>query len=251
MQHCALVTGGASRIGRALALSLAKSGYDVAIQFNASEREAAETVTDIRSLGRRAVALRTNFLRPAEVAGLVEAAIDALGELTLLVNNASIFEEDTLANLTDESFDRHVAINLRSAVLLTRCFGERPDGQHDRLIVNVIDQRVWKLTPHFVSYTLTKSALLTLTKTSAQALAPKGIRVNAIGPGPTLKSMRQDERAFDQQCAATLLKRGSTVQDLSSCLDFLVANRAVTGQMIAVDAGQHLNWQTDDALISE
>lgn len=250
----ALVTGAGHRIGRAMALHLAKHGFDIAVHYSGSRDGALDTVDKIRSMGRRAEAIQANFLDEDETKGLINQAATAVGPLTVLVNNASIFEEDTLKTATKESWDRHFKSNLRAPFVLTQEFSSQvPDANTDNeplargLIVNMIDQRVHKLTPQFMTYTLAKAALWTLTRTSAQALAPH-VRVNAIGPGPTLIGARQSKEDFSRQRLATILRRGADTEDITAALDYLLQARAVTGQLICPDGGQHLAWETPDVM---
>ncbi|MCG7621916.1 SDR family oxidoreductase [Epibacterium sp. Ofav1-8] len=256
----ALVTGAGKRLGRAMALALAEDGYDVAVHYASSEAAAAETVAAIRHTGRRAVALQADLLQDAETSRLLPRAADALGgPITCLVNNASIFEEDSLETVTRDSWDRHMQSNLRAPVLLLQALAAqalppRRDTAGEPLsgavVINMIDQRVRKLTPQFMSYTLAKSALWTLTQTAAQALAPQ-IRVNAIGPGPTLQGPRQTAADFAAQRASTPLQRGAGTQEIVAALRYLVSAPAVTGQLICVDGGQHLAWNTPDTALPE
>lgn len=252
----ALVTGAARRLGRAMALHLAARGHDVAVHYAGSETEAGEAVAAIEGMGRRAVALRADLLDEGETAALVGRAAAALGPLTVLVNNASIFEHDTLQTATRTGWDRHVGSNLRAPFVLTQGFAAQvpaavPDENGEPLaqglIVNMIDQRVLKPTPEFMTYTLAKMGLWALTRTSAQALAPH-VRVNAIGPGPTMQGARQTPAHFARQRAATVLGRGADAEGIVGALDYLLAARAVTGQLLCVDGGQHLGWQTPDVL---
>lgn len=253
----ALVTGAGKRLGREMALYLAARGYDVAVHFASSRTEAKEVVDQITAMGRRAVALQADLLNEAEVGALVGLAADDLGgALTLLVNNASIFEYDTVQTATRASWDRHMESNLRAPFVLTQTFAAQApsttrdaagEPQAQALIVNMIDQRVQKLTPEFMTYTLAKMGLWALTRTAAQALAPH-VRVNAIGPGPTLQGMRQSDAHFARQRAATILHRGANASDVTAALGFFIDAPAVTGQMIAVDGGQHLAWATPDVL---
>lgn len=253
----ALVTGAGKRLGREMALFLARRGYDVAVHYAASRKEAEEVVREITALGRRACALRADLLSEAQVEKLVPMAVQGLGgPLTVLVNNASIFEYDTIRTATRKSWDRAMESNLRAPFVLTQAFAEQaPEAGVDAagepvasaLIVNMIDQRVHKLTPEFMSYTLAKMGLWALTRTAAQGLAPQ-IRVNAIGPGPTLQGLRQSDGHFARQRAATVLQRGANPADITAALGFFLDSPAVTGQMIAVDGGQHLGWQTPDVL---
>lgn len=252
-----LVTGGAKRLGREIALYLARRGHDVAIHFSASAEEAEATAAEIRALGRKAVCLRADLLDEAQVVPLVARAAEALGgPLTCLVNNASIFEYDNIATASRRSWDRAMESNLRAPFVLIQAFAAQapkalPDENGEplaqALVVNLIDQRVWKLTPEFMSYTIAKMGLWALTRTAAMGLAPD-VRVNGIGPGPTLQGGRQSDSHFARQRAATVLKRGSNPSDITAALGFFLDSPGVTGQMIAADGGQHLGWQTPDIL---
>lgn len=253
----ALVTGAGKRLGRAMALYLARRGYDVAVHYAHSRAEAEAVVAEITAMGRRAVALQADLCLESETATLVDRAAAALGgPMTVLVNNASIFEHDTIQTASRQSWDRHMESNLRAPYLLIQTFAAQvpaalPDENGEPLaqglVVNMIDQRVWKLTPEFSTYTLAKAALWALTQTAAQGLAPD-VRVNGIGPGPTLRGGRQTETAFARQRAATLLRRGAAEADITAALGFLIDSLAITGQMIAVDGGQHLAWETPDVV---
>jgi len=252
----ALVTGAGKRLGRAMALYLARRGQDVAVHYSSSATEAEAVVAEIRAMGRRAVAVQADLLIEAEVQTLVPQAVAALGPLTVLVNNASIFEHDTVQTGTRSSWDRAMESNLRAPFVLMQAFAAQcPKGAVDAagepiaqgLVVNMIDQRVHKLTPEFASYTIAKMGLWALTRTAAQGLAPD-IRVNAIGPGPTLQGARQSAEHFAAQRAATVLGRGADPAGITAALGFFLDSPAVTGQMIAVDGGQHLAWKTPDVL---
>lgn len=253
----ALVTGAGRRLGRAMALYLGARGYDVAVHHAASTEAAAEVVAELRAIGRRAEALKADLLVEAETQGLVPAAAEALGgPLTVLVNNASIFEHDRIDTATREGWDRHFESNLRAPFVLTQHLAAAaPEPLSDAggeplaqaLVVNMIDQRVRKLTPEFMTYTLAKMGLWAFTRTAAQALAPK-VRVNAIGPGPTLRGARQSETHFARQRAATVLGRGAGTGDITAALGYFLDAPAVTGQLICVDGGQHLAWETPDVL---
>lgn len=254
MTKTALVTGGAQRLGRAMALDLATRGYDVALHYASSADAAAQTVVEITAMGRRAVALQADLLRDAETEQLVLRASDQLGQLSVLINNASIFEYDTVATATRDSWDRHFQSNLRAPFVLTQTFAAQapeplrcPEGEPiaQANVINMIDQRVRKLTPEFMTYTLAKSALWTLTQTAAQALAP-AIRVNAIGPGPTLQGARQSLSHFKAQRAATVLECGADPAGICAAMGYLLDAPSVTGQLICVDGGQHLGWRTPD-----
>jgi NAD(P)-dependent dehydrogenase (short-subunit alcohol dehydrogenase family) len=253
----ALVTGAAKRLGRAMALYLAERGYDVAVHYAGSATEAEAVAEDIRSKGRKAVTVQADLTVEADMQSLVPRATEALGApLEVLINNASIFEYDTLESATRTSWDRHLESNLRAPFVLTQAFAaQAPDAEIDAagepraraLVINMIDQRVRKLTPEFMTYTLAKTALWTLTQTSAQGLAPH-VRVNAIGPGPTLQGARQTADHFARQRAATIMGRGAGPDDIIGALGYFLDAKAVTGQLLCVDGGQHLGWQTPDVL---
>ncbi|TNC72474.1 SDR family oxidoreductase [Rubellimicrobium roseum] len=240
-----------------MALRLAERGHDVAVHYNTSEAEAQGVVREIEALGRRAVALGADLLDEEQVTALLPEATEALGgPVTVLVNNASIFEYDNLSTATRESWDRHIGSNLRAPFLLIQAFAAQvpdpvPDARGEpvaqALVVNMVDQRVRKLTPEFMTYTLAKAGLWTLTQTAAQALAPR-VRVNAIGPGPTIRGHRQTEDHFARQRAGTVLQRGSDPEDIVAALGYLLDAKAVTGEMICVDGGQHLGWKTPDII---
>lgn len=253
----ALVTGAGARLGSAMAIWLGGRGFDVAVHYSSSAAGAEETANAIRAGGRHAVTLQADLLHEAEVETLLPRAASGLkGPVTLLVNNASIFEYDNLSTATRQSWDRHIESNLRAPFVLTQAMAAQvpdpatgPDGEPlaQGLIVNMIDQRVLKLTPEFTSYTIAKMGLWALTRTAAQGLAPR-VRVNAIGPGPTLRGVRQSAAHFAAQRAATILGRGADVGDICAALGYLIDAKAVTGQLICVDGGQHLAWRTPDVL---
>jgi NAD(P)-dependent dehydrogenase (short-subunit alcohol dehydrogenase family) len=239
----ALVTGAARRIGRELALTAARAGYDVVVHHRASPAEAEDTAREIRALGRQAVLSDGDLANPAHIAAVMAAAPG----LTLLVNSASLFSDDRIETVKPEGFDEHMAINLRAPILLAQAFAAALPEGHTGLIVNVIDQRVLRSTPQFFSYAVSKSALWSATRMLAQALAPR-IRVNAIGPGPTLASIHQSPKAFADESAAVLLGRGPSPVEIGHALAYLIDAPSVTGQMIAVDGGQHLAWRTPDII---
>jgi NAD(P)-dependent dehydrogenase (short-subunit alcohol dehydrogenase family) len=249
MTQLALITGGAVRIGRTIALHLAKNGYSIAIQYNNSEAEAAETVSAIRQAGAAAARFRASLADPAQVAALIPAIIKAMGPLTCLVNNASHFAADRFPLLTTESWRKHMAINLDAPIFLAQAFASQLPGEAAGNIVNIIDQRVLRPNPQFFSYTLSKSALWAATKTMAQALAPR-IRVNAIGPGPALRNVYQSEEDFARECRAMPLGHGTAPEEIASTVLFILRTPAMTGQMIALDGGQHLLWQTPDVRVT-
>lgn len=239
----ALVTGGARRIGRAIALTLAGAGFDVAIHYGSSRDEAEAAAEAVRALGRRAAVLQADLTVEAEVRTLVPAAVAALGPLSVLVSNASVFEDDRVGGLSRETWDRHIETNLRAPVVLAEAFAaQAPDGA---AIVNLLDQRVLKPDPRFFSYALSRNGLWWATRTMAQALAPR-IRVNGVGPGPTLPSIHQTPADFAAEAAAVPLARAGSPEAVADAVLWLVNADLVTGQMIAVDGGQHLAWQTPD-----
>jgi NAD(P)-dependent dehydrogenase (short-subunit alcohol dehydrogenase family) len=253
----ALVTGAGRRLGRAMALHLAGRGHDVAVHYNASAHEAEAVAEEIRAIGQKAVAIGADLLDEEAMAALLPRAAEALGgPVTVLVNNASIFEHDTLETATPESWNRHIGSNLRAPFVLTQAFArqcpdpvadENGEPQAQGLVVNMIDMRINKLTPEFMTYTIAKMGLWAFTRTAAQALGPKA-RVNAIGPGPTMQGARQTAEHFRRQRDATILRRGADPEGIVRALDYFLDARAVTGQILCVDGGQHLAWQTPDVL---
>lgn len=251
----ALVTGAGDRLGRAMALYLGRRGLDVAVHYNSSADGAGATAREISGMGMRSVALKADLLDEAQTVDLGPAAAEALGgPLTVLVNSASIFDYDTVETATRDSWDRHMESNLRAPFVLTQYLAEHaPEPVTDEngepvaqaLVVNMVDQRVRKLTPGFMTYTIAKMGLWAFTRTAAMGLAPR-VRVNAIGPGPTLKGARQSERHFANQRAATILRRGANPDDITAALGYFLDAPSVTGQLLCVDGGQHLGWQTPD-----
>ena len=252
----ALVTGAGKRLGRAMALYLADRGHDVAVHYNASADAAEAVAGEIRAKGRTAEAVQADLTVEDEMQTLVARASGALGgPLTVLVNSASIFEYDNIETATRESWDRHLESNLRAPFVLTQAFaaqapdpvieGHWSEPTPQALIVNMIDQRVRKLTPEFMTYTIAKMGLWALTRTSAQALGPR-VRVNAIGPGPTMQGARQSDDHFANQRAATVMNRGADPTDITHALGYFLDAPAVTGQLLCIDGGQHLGWKTPD-----
>jgi NAD(P)-dependent dehydrogenase (short-subunit alcohol dehydrogenase family) len=239
----ALITGGARRIGRALVIAAAEAGYDVAIHVRAVDDEAESAAGEVRARGRKAVLFACDLRREADTAPLIGLAEGELGPVTLLVNSASVFEEDAFEGFNRASWDLHMETNLRAPLVLSQVFARRLPADRDGLIVNILDQRVFRSTPEFFTYSLSKAALWDATKMMAQALAPR-IRVNGIGPGPTLPSIHQDQEAFDAEAAATLMQRPAAPAEVAHALTYLIDARSVTGQMVAVDAGQHLAWKS-------
>ena len=240
----ALVTGAGRRIGAALAVAAGATGFDVIVHFQRSARDAEDAAARIRALGRQAVTCAADLADPTACVRLIG---EAPAPLTLLVNSASLFEDDSARDLDLARYEAAMAVNLRAPLLLAGAMAQALPADRTGLIVNIVDQRVWRLTPKYFSYTLSKSALWTATQTLAQALAPR-IRVNAIGPGPTLASIHQSAESFAAQAAAAPLGRGPTPEEIAQALTYLIDAPSVTGQMIAVDGGQHLSWRTPDVV---
>jgi NAD(P)-dependent dehydrogenase (short-subunit alcohol dehydrogenase family) len=247
--RAALITGGGRRIGAAIALALTRAGYAVVLHAHRSRSEAEKLAAEIAGRGGRAAVVLADLAQHEAVRGLVPAAA-AFGPLTLLVNSAAEFEPDEIASLNRAHFERTVAVNLTAPLFLAQAFAAQAPGGADASIVNLVDQRVFKPTPLFFSYTLSKSALHSATATLAQALAPK-LRVNAVAPGPTLPSPRQSGEQFARQTAALPLKRGPAPEDIAAAVLYLAQARSVTGVTIAVDGGQHLAWRTADNDVTE
>jgi NAD(P)-dependent dehydrogenase (short-subunit alcohol dehydrogenase family) len=240
-----LVTGAARRVGRSIALDFARRGWAVGVHFRHSETEAHEVVAQIRARDGRAIALRADLAREDEVRQLVPMAATALGPLRCLVNNASTFERDGALDATRASWDLHLESNLRAPFVLIQHFARQLERGVEGNVINVIDERVWNLTPHFLSYTLSKAALWILTRTLALGLAPT-IRINAIGPGPILPSTHQTADSFGRLCRTLPLQRGTTPAEICAAIHFILASPAMTGQMIALDGGKHLGWLLPD-----
>ena len=237
----ALVTGAATRIGRAIALALARDGWAVAVHYRRSESEARDVVARVRREGGKAEPFRADLAGEAEALALLPQVRERLGTVGCLINNASEFERDEIGDMTRASWDTHLETNLRAPAVLMQAMARQLPAGRNGAIVNLLDQRVLNPTPHFVSYTVSKAALWTLTRTMAMALAPR-IRVNAIGPGPTLPSKRQSQADFDSQIGRLPLRCAGTPQDIAAAIRFILAMPSMTGQMIALDGGQHLGW---------
>ena len=237
----ALVTGGAQRLGRAIATALAQDGHPVAIHCHNSRDAAEAAAADIRAAGGRAAVVTADLANEAETIALIAHANAAIGPIGVLVNNASTFERDEWNTADRMSWDAHIEPNLRAPFVLTQAFARAlpPDGKG--VVINMLDERVWSLTPHFISYTVSKAGLWALTQSLALALAPR-IRVNAIGPGPALPSPRQTAEQFARQCASTPLGRGTDPDEVGRAVIAILALPSMTGQMIALDGGQHLQW---------
>jgi len=239
-----LITGAAKRLGRAIALKAAEGGNDIAIHYRSSKPESESLAAEIKALGRRAALVDGDLEDESQVMTLVPRAAAALGPVTGLVNSASVFEDDRIESATRASWDKHMNTNLRAPLVLSQSFARLLPAETHGAIVNLIDQAVLNLTPQFLSYTVSKAGLWTLTQTLAQALAP-WVRVNAVAPGPSLKADKQSQANFDAHVQATLLRRPSAPEDIAGAVHYLLSAKAVTGQMIAVDSGQHLAWSRD------
>lgn len=236
-----LITGAARRIGRALAEHLARDGWAAGVHFHGSSIEADGVVDSIKRAGGIAVAVEADLSDAKAVDTLIPRTVAALGPLGALINNASIFERDDVGSITPQSWDSHLDINLRAPLFLSQAFAAQVPVGARGSIINILDERVWSLTPHFVSYTVSKAGLWTLTQTLALALAPR-IRVNGIGPGPTLPSPRQSQAQFDAQAKSMPLGHGTTPGEIADAARYILAAPSMTGQMIALDGGQHLAW---------
>ena len=244
--RAALVTGGGKRLGRMIALTLAQAGFDIAIHCNASRDDAAATAAEITALGRRAVILQANLAREAEVETLIPDATAALGPIGVLVNNASTFERDDWHDASRDSWDRHIEPNLRAPFVLMQAFAHALPRGREGVVINMIDMRVWSITPHFVSYTVSKFGLWALTQSMALALAPR-IRVNGIGPGPALPNSRQTQEQFARQAQSVPLRRGPVIEEVGRAAMAILTLGSMTGQMIALDYGQLLQWASSPA----
>jgi len=241
-----IITGGANRIGRSIALELAEYNTQIVVHYSKSFVAAKKLKTELENLGSTVHLLKADLNNLKQTQKMISFAYKKMKGLNCLINNASIFENDNLINFSDKSFLKHININLKSPAILTRDFAKKYKG-NDGNIINIIDQRVEKLTPFFFSYTLSKSNLVTLTKTSAMKLAPN-IRVNAVSPGPTLKNKRQSEKHFKKQWNATILRKKVDTKNVSSTVKFLINNNNITGEVINVDSGQRLAWKTPDII---
>jgi NAD(P)-dependent dehydrogenase (short-subunit alcohol dehydrogenase family) len=239
-----LVTGAGRRLGRVIALDLARRGWAVGVHFRASSAEASDLVTEIERNGGTAAAFAADLAQMNVLAPLIDTCARALGPVTCLINNAACFEWDTIATVDEETWQAHLDVNLRAPIFLTQAFARSlPEGLMGN-VINLIDQKVLRPDPEHFSYTIAKSALWTATQTLAQALAPR-IRVNAIAPGPVLRSEGQSQADFERECGATLLQRPVGEEDVTAAIRFLLETKSITGQMIALDGGQHLAWKGD------
>lgn len=239
MMKNVLITGASRRIGRAIATAFARNGWNIGLHYRTSVKEADALKEELNSLGVSVVLLQADLENPAEVEDMIPKATETLGPLLCLVNNAALFEQDTIEDASAESFTRHINTNLLAPLLLSQGFAHQLPKAVQGNIVNIIDQRVFNLTPEFLSYTLSKAGLWTLTQTTAMALAPQ-IRVNAIGPGPTLANTRQTAAQFKQQQLSVPLRYGPTAEEIAQAVQFILAAKSMTGEFIALDGGQHL-----------
>ena len=241
----ALITGAGKRIGKAIATDLSEHGFSVVIHAHGSMNDADQLAAELNRKGGNAVAIQADLTDFADTSSLVCKAYQHVGPIGLLVNNASIFKNDSIEHFEEDVWDQHFSMHVRAPSILTKDFAKQLPGQNSGLVVNVIDQRVWAPNPRFYSYTLSKAALWMATQTQAQALAP-AIRVNALGPGPTLPNERQDPRDFQAQIDGLILRQGPKLEEFGRTIRFLFDTPSITGQMIALDGGQHLGWETPD-----
>ena len=244
-----IITGGATRMGAAIARKLSGPNKEILIHYNKSKLKAEKLKKELSNKGTKVYLVKGDLSKETDIKKIIKFAKSKLKNFDCLVNNASLFENDKLENFSLDSWSKHLRTNLRAPALLTKEFAKNVKGKNNN-IINIIDQRVFKLTPYFFSYTLSKTGLYTLTKTSAMSLAPN-IRVNAIAPGPTIKNQRQSEKHFKKQYLATPLKRQVDVEQICNAVDFFIKNISITGQVLAIDSGQNLNWQTPDVMGKE
>ena len=241
-----IITGGATRIGAAIAKQLSGQNKEILIHYNRSKSKAEKLKKDLSKNGTKIYLVKGDLRKEKDIRKIIKYAKSKLKYFDCLINNASLFENDKLENFSMDSWGNHLRTNLRAPALFSKEFAKNVKGKNNN-IINIIDQRVFKLTPYFFSYTISKTGLYTLTKTSAMSLAPN-IRVNGIAPGPTIKNKRQSEKHFKKQYLATPLKRQVDVEQICNAVDFFIKNISITGQVLAIDSGQNLNWQTPDIM---
>ena len=241
-----IITGGATRIGAAIAEKLSGPNVEITIHFNKSKSKADNLKKKLQKLGTTVYLIKGDLSKEKEIYNIIKFSKSKMNFFDCLINNASLFENDKLENFTSKSWENHISTNLKAPALLSKEFSKNVRGKNNN-IINIIDQRIFKLTPYFFSYTLSKTGLYTLTKTSAMSLSPN-IRVNGIAPGPTIKNKRQSEKHFKSQYLATPLKQQVNVKEICNAVDFFIKNSSITGQVLAVDSGQNLNWQTPDIM---
>ena len=236
-----LITGAATRIGKAIALHFAERGWNIALHYFRSSSKAKKLKKIIEQNLVKATLIKADLKSPKQVEKVINLAKRKLGTIDCLINNAALFEKDDISNFTNKSWNDHLNINLLAPAILTKQFAKQASKKNTSNIINIIDQRIFNLTPFFMSYTISKTGLQTLTKTMAMRLGPN-IKVNAIAPGPTIKSKRQTDNHFKNQIKSTLLKKSVKVRDICETAEFLINNNSITGQIIAVDSGQNLSW---------
>ena len=241
-----IITGGATRIGAAIAQRLSGPNKEIVIHFNKSRSKAEILRKRLVKLGAKIYLVKADLSKEKDVYKIIKFSKLKMKYFDCLINNASIFENDKLLNFNSKSWEKHITINLKASAILSKEFVKNIRGKNNN-IINIIDQRVYKLTPYFFSYTISKTGLYTLTKTSAMSLAPN-VRVNGIAPGPTIKNKRQSDKHFKNQYLATPLKHQVDVKEICNAVDFFIKNSSITGQVLAIDSGQSLNWQTPDIL---
>ena len=244
-----IITGAANRIGAAIAKKLSGPNIEIIIHYNKSKINAEKLQKELNKNQTKVWLIKGDLSKENDLKKILKFAKSKLKYFDCLINNASLFENDNLKNFTSQSWDQHLNVNLKAPAYLTKEFAKNTKGKNNN-IINIIDQRVFKLTPFFSSYTLSKTGLYTLTKTSAMSLAPN-IRVNGIAPGPTIKNKRQSNKHFKKQYLATLLKQQVNVNEICNAVDFFIKNSSITGQVLAIDSGQNLNWQTPDVIGKE
>ena len=244
-----IITGAATRMGAAIAKKLSGPGKEIVIHYNNSKTSAEKLKKELNKNNTKVYLIKGDLSKENDLKKIIKFSKSKLKYFNCLINNASLFENDKLENFKTDSWEKHISTNLRAPALLSKEFSKNIKGGNNN-IINLIDQRVFKLTPYFFSYTISKTGLYTLTKTSAISLAPN-IRVNGIAPGPTIKNKRQSEKHFKKQYLATPLKKQVDVEEICNAVDFFIKNRSITGQVLAIDSGQSLNWQTPDILGKE
>ena len=245
-----IITGGATRIGAAIAEDLANGKNQITIHYNKSIKRAKQLKNILEKKGSKIFLIKANLNNISELNKIIKFANVKMKGVNCLINNASLFENDNIKNFSIKGWDKHININLKAPAILIKQFAKIVSKNIKANIINIVDQRVFKLTPYFLSYTLSKTGLYTLTKTSAMSLAPN-IRVNGIAPGPTVKNKRQSAKHFKKQYLSTLLKKSVDTKEISSAIKFLITNKSITGQVIAIDSGQNLNWKTPDIIGSK
>jgi NAD(P)-dependent dehydrogenase (short-subunit alcohol dehydrogenase family) len=247
MNKSILITGSSQRIGKAVCLYFAKKGWNIAIHFNKSKKKAEILKKEIERYGVKCVYIQGNLLNAKIIKGLIASVKKKLGNIDCIINNASIFNNDSILNFSKKSWNEHIKINLFAPAIFIKEFSKIKNPSQNKSIINILDQRIFKLTPYFFSYTISKTGLHILTKTAAMKLAPK-IRVNAIAPGPVFKNIRQTQKHFNKQSKNTLLGKSVKIEDICKTAYLFANSKTITGQVIAVDSGQSLNWKTPDMI---